>query len=266
MKFVTNLRPVHKCCHQTLSIPEIMPELKIHLFGAFEVLIADQPIQHKYWQSRQVRTIFKLLILQRGRPFASTQFVEAIWPKEKQEVALQRLYIRISQLRRILELGAVDVKIQTIEGGYLFDYKYPQPGEISSCWIDVDVFENLADQGRMLLEQNQYQAAVEMFEKARSLYRADYLIEDQYDDWSMTERERLRDRFLILLTELSEAYAQMGQYRRAIHTCQKILQADSCREAVFVRLMLFYYYAGEKNKALQTFEHCQKVLWKELAV
>lgn len=243
-----------------------MPELKIHLFGAFEVLIADQPIQHKYWQSRQVRTIFKLLILQRGRPLASTQIVEAIWPNEKQEVALQRLYIRISQLRRILEQGAVEVKIQTIEGGYLFDYKYPQPGEISSCWIDVDVFENLADQGRMLLEQNQYQAAVEVFEKARSLYRADYLIEDQYDDWSMTERERMRDRFLILLTELSEAYAQMGQYRRAIHTCQKILQADSCREAVFVRLMLFYYYAGEKNKALQTFEYCQKVLWKELGV
>ncbi len=243
-----------------------MPELKIHLFGAFEVLSANQPIQHKYWQSRQVRKIFKLLILQRGRPLSSIQIVEALWPKEKQEVALQRLYIRISQLRRVLENLAVDVKIQTIAGGYLFDYTFPQPGNKSGCWIDVDVFEHLADQGRLLLEQNQYQPAVEVFEKARSLYRADYLIEDQYDDWSMTERERLRDRYLVLLTELSEAYAQMGQYRRAIHTCQTVLQTDSCREAVFVRLMLFYYYAGEKNKALQTYEHCQNVLWKELGV
>ncbi len=247
-------------------MPETMPELKIHLFGAFEVLCTDQPIQHKYWQSRQVRTIFKLLILQRGRPLSSTQIVEALWPTEKPEVGLKRLYIRISQLRRILEELKIDVQIQTIAGGYLFDCKSPQPGKTSGCWIDVDVFENLADQGRLLLEQNQYQSAVDVFEKARSLYRADYLIEDQYDDWSMAERERLRDRYLVLLTELSEAYAQMGQYRRAIHACQKVLQADSCREAVFVRLMLFYYYAGEKNKALQTFEHCQTILWKELGV
>lgn len=247
-------------------MPETMPELKIHLFGAFEVLCADQPIQHKYWQSRQVRTIFKLLVIQRGHPLTSTQIIEVLWPKEKPEVALKRLYIRISQLRRILEELKLAVNIQTVTGGYLFACMGLQKSETSVCWIDVDVFEKLADQGRSLLEQNRVQEAIAVFENAKRLYRSDYLVEDQYDDWSMGERERLRDRYLVLLTELSEAYAQMGQYRRAINACHKVLQADSCREAVFVRLMLFYYYAGEKTNALQTFELCQQTLWKELGV
>ncbi len=262
IKFSTQ-NPFHK---GSSVLPEIMPELKIHLFGAFEVLCCEQPIQHTYWQSRQVRTIFKLLIIQRGRPLSSTAIVEVLWPQEKPDVALKRLYIRISQLRRILTKLAVKATIQTVTGGYVFDCADSQQNKTSGCWIDVDVFEKLADQGRLLFEQKQVQEAAEIFEKASGLYRGDYLIEDQYDDWSMAERERLRDRYLVLLTELSEAYAQMGQYRRAINACQKVLQLDSCREAVFVRLMLFYYYAGEKPKALQTYEHCQQILWEELGV
>ena len=82
----------------------------------------------------------------------------------------------------------------------------------------------------------------------------------------MGERERLRDRFLILLTELAEAYAQMGYYRRAINACRQVLVIEPCREAVYMHLMVYYYYAGEKNKALQVYDQCQQVLSTELGV
>ena len=82
----------------------------------------------------------------------------------------------------------------------------------------------------------------------------------------MGERERLRDRFLVLLTELAEAYAQMGYYRRAINVCRQVLVIEPCREAVYMHLMVYYYYAGEKNKALQVYDQCQQVLSTELGV
>ena len=127
-------------------------------------------------------------------------------------------------------------------------------------------FEQLSEFGRLALEKKQFQQAISFLEEARLLYRGDYLVEDLYLEWTIGERERLRDLHLIALTELAEAYAQTGAYRRAINICRQILVIEPCREAVFVRLMLYYYYAGEKGKALQVFQQCEQVMKHELGV
>jgi len=69
-----------------------------------------------------------------------------------------------------------------------------------------------------------------------------------------------------MLTELAECYAQQGRYRRAIARCRQVLAADPYREAVYVRLMLYHYYAGEQSQALRTYERCRQVLTDELGV
>ena len=76
----------------------------------------------------------------------------------------------------------------------------------------------------------------------------------------------MRERFLTVLTELAECYAQQGRYRRAIARCREVLVADPYREAVYVRLMLYHYYAGEQSQALRTYERCCQVLAGELDV
>lgn len=241
-----------------------MTNLRVYLFGKFEVYASERIIQEKYWQSRQVRTIFKFLVVHRERVVSHEQLLELLWPNEDPAVAQERLYIRISQLRQVLKKIDAPVCLETVEGGYVLESCSQADSDL--LWIDTETFEKLADQGRQSLEKNQYRDAIDLLQQAQQLYRGEYLAEDQYKDWSTVERERLRDRYLTVLTELSEAYAQLGQYRRAINTCQTILHNEPYREAAFVRLMLFYYYAGEKTKALKTFEQCRTTLLAELAV
>lgn len=245
-----------------------MSPLKIFLLGQFEVLQNNLDLSHKLWQSRQLRGILKILVAARGKPVSCSQILDIIWPNEDQKTAQQHLYVRISQLRKILKYEKHDELIQKVSGGYQFGPNNNHEFILNHerYWIDVDEFEHLADQGRHELEQNQLQQALESFEKARDLYRGDYLVEDIYEDWTMGERERLRDRYLILITELAETFALLGLYRRAINACRQVLTIEPCREAIYVRLMLYYYYAGEKGKALQIYDQCHQVMTTELGV
>lgn len=262
-----------KLC-DTLKAPSFIKQLiktmasfQIYLLGNFQILFNHHKISSDLWQSRQLRTILKILIIQRGKPIPANQIIEKIWPDKDPEQTAQHLYVRISQIRKILKNFGFQDCIQTVAGGYIFQCEpiLEENGE-HSIWIDVDEFEQMADQGREQLENKAFNQAITRFKKAINLYRADFLIEDLYEDWTISERERLRDRYLMVLTEMAEAYAQTGRYRHAIDVCQRVLSVDPCRESTFVQLMLYYYHLGERSKSLDVFERCKKILSQELEV
>lgn len=227
----------------------------IFLFGSFEVQHNGENITNKLWQSRQVRGVLKILVARRGRVVPSEQIMDVLWPDVLFETAKNRLYVRISQLRHLFKNAFRLSPIQTVEGGYCFALN-----DSDAIWVDVDAFEQSAALGRGFLEQKQYPEAAQACQQACNLYRGDYLSENIYDDWTLGERERLREKYLIVLTELSEAYAQLGRYRHSINTCNLILNLEPLRESVITRLMLYHYYAGNKVKSLQLYAHFSQSL------
>jgi DNA-binding SARP family transcriptional activator len=245
-----------------------MTTLRIYMLGPFRVLRSGEPIPPSAWRSQQTRKILKVLLTRRGRVVPADQLLEILWPKDAPTAARRRLHVRISQLRRALRAEPQDetldpdgssAYILTIEGGYAFDLE-------ADCWLDTVEFEACAERGRRSQESGSLVEATAAYEVARALYRGDFLEEDLYEEWAFAERERLRERFLTVLTELAECYAQLGRYRRAIACCHEILAADPCRETAYVRLMLYHYYAGEQAQALRAYERCRQVLADELGV
>ncbi|MBG0770095.1 MAG: winged helix-turn-helix domain-containing protein, partial [Anaerolineaceae bacterium] len=231
--------------------------LRIHLLGHFEMDISGRGLSAQDWPSQQTQTIAKILIANRGKVVTGEQLIEILWPAEPVESARRRLHVRISQLRSLLQ----DQKslIQTVHGGYLF-----QPDD--SCWLDVDQFQLHLTEGATLLEQRQQVEAIAALERARELYRGDFLAEDLYADWTFHQREALRETFINLLIELSECYAQQGRYRLAIARTRQALVKDPLRESIYARLMLYHYYAGERDQSLRIFEQCKALLQSELGV
>ncbi len=236
-----------------------MVSLKIHLLGAFDVYQDDHRLVKQDWRSQQNRTILKFLVTHRGHPVMVDQLLELLWPGKPPDQTRPRLYVRMSQLRRLLDAEDSTAFIVSERGGYVWN---PQ----STCWLDVVEFENLVQRGRVHQRAGDWDAAARAYESARALYRGDYLEEDRYADWTTIERERLRERFLTTLMELAECYAQRGRYRRALACCQQVLGADPCREAVYVRMMLYAYYAGERVRSLRIYERCRTVLADEFGV
>lgn len=231
--------------------------LRIHLFGYFEMIIDGRVLSAQDWQSQQTQTIGKILIANRGKVVTSEQLIEILWPDDPFETARRRLHVRISQLRSLLQ----DKKslVQTVHGGYI-----SQPDE--TCWLDVDQFQFYLEEGATLQEQSRQIEAVKVFEQARELYRGDLLAEDLYAEWTFHQRESLRETFINLLLELSESYAQQGRYRLAIARTRQALAKDPLRETIYVRLMLYHYYAGERDQSLRIYEQCKEMLHTELGV
>jgi len=233
---------------------------RAHLLGTFEVTGDRDLASSTAWRSQQNRTILKMLLLNRGHTLTADALLELLWPNEDPTATRRRLYVRISQLRRMLDPEQPQAYIQSVDhGGYRFT-------PTAEWWIDVDAFEAAADRGRRAQEDGDLDAAIVAYEQARSLYRGDLLEEDRYADWTLAGRERLLERYLVLLAELAEAYAQQGRYRRAIALYRRILDRDPYREAVYVHLMLVCTYAGEPSQALRTYERCRQILADEMDI
>ncbi len=241
-----------------MTDPTIEPN-RIYLLGTFHITGERDVMQTAAWRSQQNRTILKILLLNRRHVVTTDQLLDLLWPDQPPDVTRSRLYVRISQIRRMLDAEHSQAILRSVDSGYCL---VPD----ATWWIDVDAFEDAAERGRQAQEAGALVEVAAAYEEARRLYRGDLLEEDRYADWAYTERERLLERYLTLLTELAEAYAQQGRYRRAISLYQQVLKRDLYREAVFVRLMLAYYYAGEQVQALRTFERCRRVLVEELDV
>jgi LuxR family maltose regulon positive regulatory protein len=234
-------------------------DLKIILFGRFEVHRAGQPLTAREWRSQQNRTLFKVLLARRGHVVTADQLLDTFWPKEDPVATRRRLHVRISQLRLTLDPTRLAAYILTVDGGYTLN---PD----AAIWIDADVFEAHVDRARYHQKNGELAQAVQSYEAARALYRGDFLEENLYADWAYAERERLRECFLSTLTELAECYARQGHYRQAIDRCRQVLASESCREAIYVRLMLYHYQAGERIQALQAYQRCRQILADELGV
>ncbi len=234
-----------------------MTKLRIHLLGPFEIFRNGQPLTNQDWQSQQTRAVCKILCARYGQVISSDQIIDILWPDEDPETARRRLHVRISQLRRAL--GGGKSLVQTVDGGYIFVLG-------GQCWLDVDEFQRAVVEGQHQVRAGKQLEAIQTFEQAREWYRGDFLVEDLYADWTFSTREFFQERFLSLLTELSETYARQGRYRLAISRCQEALNRDPLRETIYVRLMLYHYFAGERSQSLRLFERCKKELAAELGV
>jgi DNA-binding SARP family transcriptional activator len=233
--------------------------LRISTLGPFTVQRDEEEISASAWGSQQTRTILKVLLTRREHIVSTDQLVDILWPDDDPDTAHNRLHVRISQLRRALDPGNPSAYVLTHKGGYSFNTE-------ADCWIDAVEFEARARWGRRCQECENLSEAITAYETACALYRGDFLEEELYEDWTLAERERLRERFLTVLTELAECYARQGRYRRAIARCRRVLAVDACRETVYARLMLYHYHAGEQSQALRMYERCCQILADEMGV
>lgn len=231
--------------------------LRIHLLGPFAIDLDEQSLTNLDWCTQQTQTIGKILLTRRNHIVTSDQLIDIVWPDEPVESVRRRLHVRISQLRKALKEKSSLVK--TVHGGYIFETD-------DSCWVDVDAFESLTTQASQSQESGQQREAIQAYEQARSLYRGDFLAEDLYTNWTFTQREYYRECYLNLLIQLSECYAQQGRYRHAITTANQALNLDPLRETIYVRLILYNYFAGDRPRALSLFDRYRQVLEKDLGV
>jgi DNA-binding SARP family transcriptional activator len=110
------------------------------------------------------------------------------------------------------------------------------------------------------------EAAAREYAAAEALYRGDFLVEDLYEDWTVLPREELKDKYLLVLTKLSQFSLEAKDLDGCIRRSHALLAKEPCREDAYQRLMQCYARLGQRGSAMRWYQICERTLQEELDV
>lgn len=233
---------------------QLLPALYITCFGRFEVRRAGRPVA--LCSNRSGQSILRFLVVKQ-EPYATSDTLQTLlWPEDQPEVALNKLHIAISALRRSLNngyscepgCGYIVCKNRTY---------YLNPAVVIRT--DVDEFLQYYQAGQQANEKR-----IALYEKACRFYTGPFLSEDMYADWSFLQREELSRIYLTMCRVLADYYTQNKHYEDAAKWATAILKENRCDEAAHRQLMQIYAAQSRRSEALQQYQRCKLALCEEL--
>lgn len=236
------------------------PSITVFSLGKFRVFRGEEEIPPERWKSKKAKMLFKYLLFSRSRGFISREILmELLWPEEDPAKSRKRLHDALYSLRKTIEpeitRGALSSYIMREEDSYQLN-----PGE--EGWVDVDEFRS---ELRMAVkEEKNTEQSILHYMKAEALYQGNFLEEDLFVEWSMNERDSLREKYMRLLEKIIGYYNEKRDYTKCIEYANKYLDVDNCEENIYQQLMNFYSLTGNTAMVNKTFERCKENIKKEL--
>jgi DNA-binding SARP family transcriptional activator/predicted ATPase len=230
-------------------------ELRLSLLGGMQILRDGTSITG--FISAKVPALLCYLAVT-GRPHYRPALAGLLWADQPESAALANLRKALSDLRRHagpwLEITPHAVCL----------------GRSDGLWLDVQAFEAaLADLDAAA------SAPVEEWrrlEDAIGLYAGDFLEgfyvrnAPAFEEWTLGQRERLRQGVLRAYSALAAHHAANGRLAAAIQYTERLLALDPWHEEAHRQMMLLLLRGGQRSAALAQFEMCRLALGRELGV
>lgn len=234
--------------------------LRIQTLGEFKVFLGDKELSDKDWQRGKAKELFQLLVVKRKQLVPKEEIMSLLYPDLDEKAGARDFKVALNALHSALEPGrqarSTPFFVQRHGTSYGLNLA-------SGLILDVVEFEAHAKSG---LEETSGERATLLLDKGLQLYHGDYMTDRRYDDWCIEERERIQVLFLRSLERMAQLCVEGGQYDRAIHWCERIVQTDACWEEAYRLLMYCHYKQNNRNQALKWYYRCCKELERELGV
>ena len=233
---------------QRMKINAAPPEksLQIFVLGRFEIAQGQERlIKSEQWLSRRACSLFKVMLSRRNYQISRQEAAELLWPELDSDRASNNLHQALYSLRRTLEPGLEKASSSLYlksEGSQL----QLNPALIN--WIDLQEFQRLHRQARLTPD-------ISLYEQAAELYAGDYLPEDLYEDWSVYQREALRQEWVELLLALATLYQNQGQEEKYQQCLYRVLESDFSHEESLQKLMRTLAETGRRDESLTLYHN-----------
>jgi DNA-binding SARP family transcriptional activator/predicted ATPase len=232
----------------------MLPTLQIRLFGDFQLLYQGELVTTLH-QAR-LQSLLAYLVLHRRAPQSRRHLAYRLWPDSTEAQARTNLRRELHHLRNTLPEAEQFLAIgaQTVQ--WRVDAPYT---------LDIADFERAlaqADEAERTGQQTTLGAALA---QAVELYTGD-LLPSCYDEWIISDRERLRQHYIGVMERLAEHHEEQAHYRAAIQVAERLLRHDPIHEATYQRLMRLHMLNGDRAHALRVYHLCVAALQRELAV
>ena len=108
--------------------------------------------------------------------------------------------------------------------------------------------------------------ALRLTEKATGIYKGSFLPSDTGYLWSISARERLRNKFIRLMNMIGNYLERRGYWQQAMEHFQMAVVIDDLVEEFYQHLMICYYTLGQKAEAVKVYNRCCTMLSKVLGI
>ena len=231
---------------------------RVLLLGGFEIW--NRGGQVRGFESQKVRALLAYLALHRGRAFRRDRLASMFWSDRDDETARRNLRQALYNLKATLpETGGRPLlRVDGQEVAF-------EPGP--DCWIDVEAFERAVGSpgGVGAAGFHELVAATQHY---RGDLLAGFLIKEcpEFEEWLVTEQERLREAALEALRRLVAVYLERGEYRLGIQHARRLVAMDPLSEEAHRHLLRLYDLAGQRGRALAHYTDLRELLRRELGV
>ncbi len=235
--------------HVELSSDRWPWPVRIYTLGTFSIEVDNSPF--KFSRKRRNRVIELLVgLITLGRRDVSEQRIsDLIWPDAEGDLARQNLKVTLHRLRKLIGQESVLM----IEGRLSLD-----SGRI---WVDSWSVDRLLGRIEGASDDQLPVLITEVIER----YGEGFM---QGDDtsWVVSERERLRGRFLRIIHQAAERLCHKQQWQIAIDCYNKALEVDPLAERFHIGLMRSHHALGQAAEGLIAYHRCQEILTNRLKI
>ena len=222
-----------------------MARLRLTLLGGFEARVDAGPAVAV--PLRKAQALLAYLALPLSCPHPRDKVAAMLWGGMPEAQARNGLRQALFSLRA----GGVPSPALTVDR---------ETVALAASEVDADV---------ALFESGAAAGTPESLAEAALQYRGDLLAglslrEPPFEEWLLTERERLRELALEALARLCAHQRAAGDGEAAVRTALKLLALDPLQEHVHRMLMRLYAALGRRGAALRQYQLCADVLQREL--
>jgi DNA-binding SARP family transcriptional activator len=231
--------------------------LEIYTLGRFGIVRHGEAMQFSGKVQKKPLEMLKALIAKGCREVSEEQIADCLWPDARGDAAHNAFTTTLSRLRRLL---GVEEAVRFQEGRLSLDSR--------CCWVDAQAFESIFAQFEKEIStpEKDRKRALHLFERAVGLYVRHFLPADEGDLWTISYRERLRDRFSRLVNMAGRLLQETGQWEKAAEYYQKGLDIDDLSEDFYRGLMICYRQLGLHSKAIEVYKRCRKLFSKVMGI
>lgn len=240
--------------------PVVAPEpaSKIYALGTTRVIVGERAIRPSEWKYTKAKELFFYLLT--NRRATKSQIGLALWPDASSE-QLRNIFHRAMHYMR-KALGHPEW-IVFEEDTYALDRH-------ATFWYDLYEFEAGLKEAQSLcrggLPQSGARArAIQCLEAAVTLWRGDFLEEQDAGEWAILKRESLRQAFLQALLDLGSLYLAEARYADAVAVYDRALSLDDYLEVAHRELMRAYARQGDVGRAVQHFDQLRRMMRAEFS-
>jgi len=233
--------------------------LRIFVLGSVRVH-HDEPYREIHL-TRTTQALLAYLILQGSRPCSRQVLAGVLWGDSDEASARSCLSTALWRLRLSLEghkRSPASFLLSNPNGEIYLNPDCP-------IWVDALAFEAAVKPALAHSETQPQPAEIANLEKSLQLYQGD-LLESFYEDWALSERERIRLLYLSAMECLMCFYQQHGELDRSLETGLQILRQDPLREDIHRAVMRLYNATGRRTQAVLQYEHCREQIFRELGI